>query len=169
MGLFDKFKKKATLGDNLKTISYRGGVVTFQIPSTWIEEYEEQGGGTFYEDSPDSGTFRLNVMTFKTPQPSDQERAIEALQTGDWSNKKISKLNNGNAISHYFQPSEEDGQRLLIVYWEIANPLPPEHVRLAVFSYTILETQKDDPKLMKEIELLDNCIRKAIFSEILGK
>ena len=89
MGLFDKFKKKATLGDNLKTISYRGGVVTFQIPSTWIEEYEEQGGGTFYEDSPDSGTLRLNVMTFKTPQSSDQERAIETLQRGDWSDKEI--------------------------------------------------------------------------------
>ncbi|MBK8594774.1 MAG: hypothetical protein IPN83_04160 [Holophagales bacterium] len=40
----------------MKSITYRGGLVTFRIPRHWVEEYEEDGGGTFYEDRPDSGT-----------------------------------------------------------------------------------------------------------------
>jgi hypothetical protein len=33
-----------------KTIVYRGGIVRFRIPAHWIEEYEHEGGGTFYEE-----------------------------------------------------------------------------------------------------------------------
>jgi len=51
----------------MKTIEYRGGVVSFRIPSKWKEEYEEKGGGTFYEPVQDSGTLRLNIITFKAP------------------------------------------------------------------------------------------------------
>ena len=52
MGLFDRFKKKDTPGDKLKTIVYRGGIVRFKIPANWVEEYEEDGGGTFYQNRP---------------------------------------------------------------------------------------------------------------------
>jgi hypothetical protein len=34
----------------MKTIVYRGGVVTFRIPAHWQEEYSDIEGGTFYED-----------------------------------------------------------------------------------------------------------------------
>ncbi len=47
----------------MKKITYRGGLISFQIPKDWIEEYEENGGGTFYEDSQESGTLRINVLT----------------------------------------------------------------------------------------------------------
>ena len=47
----------------MKTISYRGRVVEFRIPSSWKEEYSDIDGGTFYGDKPDSGTFRLKIIT----------------------------------------------------------------------------------------------------------
>jgi hypothetical protein len=50
--------------DGMKTIRYRGGIVTFRIPAHWTEEYEEEGGGIFYNEDNDSGTLRLNVLTF---------------------------------------------------------------------------------------------------------
>lgn len=55
---------------NLKHIKYRGGIAEFQIPSHWREEYEPGGGGTFYEDSPDSGTLRLNVLSLSSKDTS---------------------------------------------------------------------------------------------------
>jgi hypothetical protein len=61
-----------------KTIQYRGGLVTFRIPSDWVEEYEADGGGAFYPEKPNSGTLRLNVMTLRSPSPIDA-RTTEAL------------------------------------------------------------------------------------------
>jgi hypothetical protein len=43
--------------DGMKTIRYRGGIVTFRIPAPWTEEYEEKGGGIFYDKDNDSGTY----------------------------------------------------------------------------------------------------------------
>src|ERR1700747_2081414 len=33
----------------LKTINYRGGIIRFQIPNDWVEEYEDGGGGGLYK------------------------------------------------------------------------------------------------------------------------
>ncbi|MBL8085918.1 MAG: hypothetical protein JNN26_25045, partial [Candidatus Obscuribacter sp.] len=65
----------------MKTIVYRGGIVKFQIPSHWKEEYEEEGGGTFYEDSADSGTLRLNVLTFESESPLGENSSQELLKS----------------------------------------------------------------------------------------
>ena len=37
--------------DDLKTVSYRGGLVRFRIPAGWVESYETEGGGEFYDDA----------------------------------------------------------------------------------------------------------------------
>jgi hypothetical protein len=50
--------------DGMKTIRYRGGIVTFRIPAHWTEEYKEEGGGIFYDEDNDSGTLHLSVLTF---------------------------------------------------------------------------------------------------------
>ena len=47
----------------LKTIIYRGGIARFRVPHSWVEEYEPEGGGTFYEDGPDTGTLRMPAGT----------------------------------------------------------------------------------------------------------
>ncbi|MBN1763768.1 MAG: hypothetical protein JW860_00795 [Sedimentisphaerales bacterium] len=78
-------------------------------------------------------------------------------------------VDNGNAIARYTQTAEEDGYQLHIVFWEIAHPLPPEHLRLAIFSYTILHSQKDKPCFVAEIQLIDECLQKAVFADVLGQ
>lgn len=57
------------MNPELKTVSYRGGVVSFRIPAHWREKYTPDGGGSFYEDPPDSPTFRLEVVTARAPSP----------------------------------------------------------------------------------------------------
>jgi len=51
----------------------------------------------------------------------------------------------------------------------LANAVPPNHVRLANFSYTILTSQENIDSFRKEIEILDKQIRKAVFHPTLGE
>jgi hypothetical protein len=40
----------------MKRIEYRGGIASFELPSHWREEHAVEGGATFYDERPDSGT-----------------------------------------------------------------------------------------------------------------
>jgi hypothetical protein len=153
----------------LKTIKYRGGVVTFSIPATWHEEYEPEGGGTFYEDRPDSGTLRLNVITAEAPDNMQELSAYKALLDSQGPGvHQITPLSNGNAVARYVHMPTEKGKQLQIHYWEVASSLPPRHMRIAVFSYTILANQASDAYIQKDLELLNKCITESVFSQKAG-
>ena len=150
---------------DLKTITYRGGIVTFRIPITWIEEYDTEDCGVFYEDVEDSGTLRVNTFTSKAPDHLGGNLAVKALQSiRKAEDHPIEDLDNGKAIMRYSDPAEEDGASLLITYWVIAIPMAPNHIRFADFSYTILESARGDPRVTKTKKLLDYEFRNAIFS-----
>jgi len=153
----------------LKTISYRGGVVTFRIPAHWAEEYEPDGGGTFYDDAPQSATFRLKIITVETPSPLSAGSAPDVLSSlRQAAEAPIEPLPSGCALIRYTQSTIDRGHRLLITYWSLAHVLPPLHARIATFSYTLLEKQRDDARFQHELELLDREVRASIFSPELG-
>ena len=154
----------------LKTINYRGGLVIFSIPATWREEYEPAGGGTFYEDRPDSGTLRLNVMTMEAPPYAQELSALQALShsTAAGDEREVTALPNGNAMARYVKKAVEDRQRLHIHYWEVASPLPPRHMRLAIFSYTLFAAQTSTSSVRRELEMLNQQIEAAQFASELG-
>lgn len=158
----------------MKTIVYRGGVVTFRIPAHWVEEYSDFDGGTFYEDDPDSGTLRLKIITMTTPEQSQSGFAMEMLQV------VVDRLQNeqvecttedgrdGNAVLKYEEATSERGQSLTIFYWVVSSPLPPRHARAATFSYTILAEQRNDSQIQRDLEMLEAEIEAATFSPELG-
>src|SRR5689334_13897652 len=118
---------------DLKTIDYRGGIVRFRVPASWKEEYEEDGGGLFYADEPDSGTFRLNLLTFEGPKAAGRDDLLSAVKgrgTAEW-------LETSNALAAYSVEMEEDETPITIFYWKLASAAPPRHLRIAVFSYTV--------------------------------
>ena len=55
-------------------------------------------------------------------------------------------LANNCAVVRYEQRAEEQGHPLLITYWSVAQPLPPNHARVATFSYTMRAHQRNDPQ-----------------------
>jgi hypothetical protein len=153
----------------LKTISYRGGIVTFRIPAHWTEEYEPEGGGTFYDDAPDSGTFRLQIIALESPSVLTAESAPDVLSTlQQATTTPVERLPNNCALIRYSQSSVDQGHRLLIIYWSVAHVLPPRHARIANFSYTLLERQRDNARFQQELELLDREVRASVFSPELG-
>jgi len=143
----------------LKTINYRGGIVRFCVPSGWIEEYEPEGGGTFYEDRPDSGTLRLNVLGF------DSLKTAEEMAGAVFREHATVLLPSGFRMRHYIKPAVEAGEALDIYSWEVAVPVPPHSLRLVCFAHTILATQRNAPQIVTELKLLDDCIRAAEFSQ----
>jgi hypothetical protein len=154
----------------LKTITYRGGVVTFRIPAHWQEEYGADGGGSFSEDAPDAPTLRLGIITAKAPSPVTSASApdvLEALRQSDTGS--IERLPSGCALLRYTQVAVDRGYKLYITYWAVAHVIPPSHARVATFSYTLLDRQRDDIRFQKELELLDSEIRASIFSPKLGE
>jgi hypothetical protein len=154
----------------MKEIVYRGGLVKFFVPESWIEEYEPSGGGTFHENSPNSGTLRLNVITATTPKEVDTDTAFEALKLNKDATPEFSKrLPNGNAVGSWVTHGTDRGEAISQFWWEVVNPVPPHHIRLANFSYTVLATQEKLPNVVNEVKLLNDSIEQLVFYPSLGE
>ena len=145
----------------MKTIRYRGGLVTFQIPKDWREEYEEDGGGTFYQPGDDTSTLRLNVLTFKTPsgKPVTPDSVILFLDpSAKKRNTKVIPLRPGLAYIRYDDSTTEAGQPITIRTWQLAQMVPPDHARIFVFTYTHLTSHFNTRATTTELALLEHSI-----------
>jgi len=169
------FKKVFSPGESdskepptMKTISYRGGIVAFRIPASWKEEYSDTDGGTFYEDKPDSGTLRLKLITAESPLEITSDSATSILNTLRVVNGQAMRQLNGNALARYEEMSVDRGQKIKILYWLVANPVPPKHARIATFSYAILQKKECDSAAVRDIQMLEKEIQGARFATELG-
>lgn len=153
----------------MKLINYRGGIARFYLPSSWVEEYEPAGGGTFYDDKPDSGTLRINVITAeKQARDSEPAESVDELIADISETKAVKQLPGGAAIAHSVQTGEEDGQDLLFNVWHIGVPVTLTSVRIITFTYTILASQEADPEVQKEIAMLNRSISAGEYSSERG-
>ena len=155
----------------MKTISYRGGIVQFNIPENWVEKYDKNGGSEFYFDSQDSGTLRLNVTTLKKPKHIDISELSLVDFLKDFNSEidpNIRQINEKVAITQYDESFVEQGQNLIIRFWIVANLVPPKNIRIATFSYTLLESQFNEPEFIEELKMLNKEIENCIFSEEIG-
>jgi len=139
----------------MKTIEYRGGVVRFRVPAHWKEEYEPEGGGTFYEDGPDTGTLRLNIITSEAPQERLPSTGYDFLRQESANRQaEIFRLPSGDGMKHYLKKTEEDGTPLDMYFWEIAHCVPPTTLYLAIFSWTVSTKQAKRPEYNEEIQMI---------------
>jgi hypothetical protein len=158
----------------MKSIVYRGGVVTFRIPSHWREEYSDVEGGMFYEDRPDSGTLRLTIILATAPRQLHSDSGMDLLlvlidqlkRAGRQCTKAV--RSDGNAVLKYLEAGLEQGIPLTIFYWVVANPLPPLHARIATFSFTIPTIWRNEPRVRRDLEMLEAEIEAATFSPEVG-
>lgn len=138
-----------------KNIRYLDGLVEFQIPATWVAQYDEWDRGTYYEDSDDSGILRIDVSTLNSTQPLDERSAVDLLIALDTEAAgEFSELPGGNALHRYTQIVVEDDYELLIYWWVVAKIIDRHHVRLANFSYTILADNREQPVTKAMVDAL---------------
>lgn len=148
---------------NMKEISYQGGIISFSVPENWVEEGELDATGVYYKNAQNSGTLRLNVFTFESAQPElpidVYAELLKNIQTDT-----IEEVGNGNVIATSIKRSTEQGQPITLYWWYLAQPILPNHLRLAYFSYTILTYQENDSAVKNEIKMLAESIKNAKFS-----
>jgi hypothetical protein len=148
----------------MKQIDYRGGVVTFRIPVHWKEEYEPDGGGTFYAEGPDTGTLRLNVLSARAPSGSRVTCGYDHLQESSAHLLgKIIHLPSGDGMQSYSSTGEESGFALVLQHWDIAHWIPPRSLCLAMFSWTVLAARADTPENQEEVAMLASELSRIRF------
>ena len=148
---------------NTKVIDYRG-VLKFNIPSDWVEEYDDEHGGTFYEDSPLSGTLRLKLMTLNTPKGSSFKDASSILNDIITKGSQSIQLPNDNAFKMFFEQTVDSGQEITIYYWALVQFLKPSRVRLSNFSYTVLTNRLSIESVREEIDFITEQVKNAEYT-----
>ena len=167
--LFDRSTADEVVSTPFKEIAYRGGIVKFSIPADWSEFYDEAGNGVYYKEEPDSGTLRLNVVTFTAP---DETKEIEIYALAESRAKlkagKFMPLDNGNTLVTSQTESVENGINIGLHVWELYNAPDPMNGRIATFSFTLLSRQMKQQKYILQMEMLDEQIRDAKFADEIG-
>lgn len=148
---------------NKKLVTYRG-ILSFEIPRDWIEEYDDNDGGTFYEDSPNSGTLRLKLISIKIPESSKTVNTVDILN--DLTLNKGSKtilLPNNNAYKMIYEEATDNGLDITIYCWSLVQSIQFNKTRLANFSYTVLSEELDSECARQEIDFITHQVENAIF------
>ncbi len=160
----------AQLRIETKEVVYRGGLIRFSVPKHWIQKYEPDGGGIFYDDKPNAGTLRLSVITTKAPRKIDNKSTRAALESfPDVKPADIKDLRNGNAVTTIVERATEAGTPITLYWWYVANAVPPQHVRIAAFSYTVATANERAPQTRAELKFLDEAIQNVRFHPKLGE
>ena len=154
----------------MKEIRFRGGLVSFSIPKHWVEESERDTTGLFYADVPDSGALRLDVITYKLPKPLSKDAAFEELKANSrLKSHSIQRLKNGNAIATAIERASDQGTATTLFWWHVTNPVHPDHVRLANFSYTVPTSREGTDTVKREVQMLTESIKNAKFHPTIGQ
>ena len=148
---------------NNKQVVYRGGLIVFSIPRDWIEQYEPEGGGMFFKEGDTTGTLWLEVMTLGSPAAITADSARLALSTV--LGLPAETLENGNALAKRVTQTTDRGQKITMHSWHLSASLPPETIRLANFTYTVLASQAQSPTTLDDLSFLEGSIRQATFSK----
>ena len=141
----------------MKTIQYRGGLISFNIPKNWVEEYVESGGGTFYEDIPTSGTLRVNVMTIahESPNVNPGDMFKEKHETNEL---KEYLSDSGDEIYEHIIRTEENRIPITLFHFTCVHKTEQKDFLLAMFTWTIETIFEYDEDQIQEINAIRNCI-----------
>lgn len=135
----------------------------FFIPTHWNEEYEDAGGGTFYEIGDDTGTLRLNVLSFLMENDILPEKLLSIIEGRKIKNDgKVEVLSDGRFLLKYSIKSKKE-EGLLIFFWEVAKLVSPRNYNIAVFSFTIMAKQSESETMLNEISSIEKEVKKVHF------
>ncbi len=144
---------------NTKKIEYRG-ILTFEVPKNWIEEYDEECGATFYEDSPTSGTLRVKLISIEVPpskSPISATNVLEDVASSKESNTVL--LSNKNVYNMFYEQTTDDGTEVTIYYWSLVQVVQFNKTRLVNFSYTILTDKLNAKSTKQEIDFITSQVQ----------
>jgi hypothetical protein len=151
-----------------KQIVYRGGLVRFSIPTNWVEEYEEAGGGTFY-DAADSSTLRLNVLSFLCDHDVSARHPLELLiQRAPTYNGVVEELSGDRFLLKYTVSAQENGEALSIFRWEVVKMVSLRDYNVAAFSFTVESARSQSNEVLQTCALIEGEVKEVQFGMYTG-
>lgn len=103
------------------------------------------------------------------PETETQVQFSVSTKSGELQHEAgLRTLPNGNVVMSYSKTTTEAGSALRVFFWELGNPLPPNNIRIAVFSLTLLAREARSGLLPRKLRWLDDQIAEAIFANELG-
>jgi hypothetical protein len=152
----------------MRLIRYRGGEVSFFLPELWEEE-EEAGGATFHDEE-GVGSLRLSVLTVHTREPIQPGLAARLLQpkAERAGHVPIVALANDGALISYSDQGSDGEDSVLARCWILACPIPPDHARIAIFTFAYSPEEEGSPEVEDILQMLDRELRQCRFATVPG-
>jgi len=142
----------------LDEVTAFGGKLSFLIPSKWEEQPEDKQTYLYCLPAANSGWFRVSLNSVRTQTPAEtleeivrETEAARHQKTGNW-------------VWTRERTTEEDGVKIHIYYWFVANITEPDYVREAIFSYTILSERSNDAETKSTLQLIEQIVGRASFN-----
>src|SRR5260221_4739410 len=93
---FNKWMMEPGMPD-MKEVKYNG-ILTFRIPKTWDEERDSEGLGVYYLPTPDSGTLRVTLLSFRKPGGARNLAEYARVMEKTLSPGPVERLTNGHLL-----------------------------------------------------------------------
>lgn len=143
------------------------------IPSEWIEEPDEGDACIYYEDGPHSGGLRVRAATYRgdASQKADVETVAGLLlgmveQILPTMEHEVALLPDGRPLVFFLQPFPEDDPPIVMASWLAGRVIFPHIIEIVSFNYTALLHEAGLPQTRAHLQLLDNAVRTATYTEI---
>jgi hypothetical protein len=143
----------------LDRVSIFSDRLSFLIPHEWVEAIDEDHY-LYHQPETDSGWLRVTLITSKSVNeaPLQELRRLFASKGDVRVEEKT-----GNFISPSEKDADEDGCRIHLYYWMVANIVPPDSIYEAVFSYTVLLDRLHEVETREMVELIETLVTQAKF------
>ena len=143
----------------LDRVSIFGDKLSFLIPHEWIETVDGDHY-LYHHPETESGWLRVTLLTVRTGDEAPAERLKKIFDSKE---NVIVDHQTGNLVSISEKDSEEDGDRIHLYYWMVANVVPPDLVREAIFSYTVLLDAISEEDTKEMVGLVGQLVSRAEF------
>ena len=147
-----------------RLVTHERGLLSFEIPDSWVEETEPDGRRIYFYPSEESGTLRVHVLTFQAPNGKGMKTPAEYIALTEKADRRsIRTLPNGLALGESISRTLEDGEKITLYWWYLSEVTEPSLSRIAMFSYTVPTSVENSPEVLGEVDFLSRSIEKAKF------
>jgi hypothetical protein len=137
-----------------------GYALSFLIPHDWIEGQSGDDHYLYHLPQAESGWLRVSVITVEVPKENVSQKLDEIFE----GEKHVAvEKQTGNRVCGWEKDSEEDGVPVHLFYWKIANAVPPNLVREAIFSYAVLSDLANLKETRDVVDLIGRLVSQAEF------
>jgi hypothetical protein len=151
----------------MKVFDFAGGSVELMLPDDWTQETEEDEVGVLYSAAEDAGVLRMRARTFHNPQHTVTPDAVSELILGMATRlvpdtaHEVETLADVSRMVTYLQTFPDDAPPIVVASWLVGIAIPPHHVQVVSYTYTVPGQFAATAATVEELELVEEAIRGA--------